>query len=81
MKSKRFRIVPKAPDVYIVERKTGSFSWNELTEERESWTGRTYNHLLVFPNKDEAKAKIDTIIREEAALEAHLSQPIEEYPA
>ena len=80
MNSKRFRIVPKAPDVYFVQRK-GWLFWKNLGETRMTWGGDTYNHTFVFPNKEEAKAKIDTIIREETALVSHLSQPIEEYPA
>ncbi len=80
MKSKRFRIVPKAPDVYIVQRK-GWLFWKNLGETRMTWGGDTYNHTFEFHSKQTAKETIDTIVRKEAALEAHLSQPIEEYPA
>jgi hypothetical protein len=77
MKTPRFRIVPVAPRHYYIQRK-GLLFWRSHKE----WSHvAAFKYIKYFDSKDEARSFIDDLIFREARVNAHLAQPVEEYPA
>lgn len=71
----RFRIIPKAPNVYIIKRKGLIFWWSIMTGVYDmSWPKE-------FASREEARTYIDHLLAKEELAREHLKQPVEEYPA